>query len=502
MKIFTSCIATETNTFAPLPTSWASFEEGGLTYGAVGEDTLFIRPVIDLWRRRAAADGHALHEGFFAFAQPSGKTTDASYQRLKQDLLDSLRAVGPVDIVLLILHGAMVAQSCDDCEGDILLAVRSIVGPSAIIGVELDPHCHLTAAMVSTADIAILFKEYPHTDGVPRADELYTLCVQAARGEIRPMSALVDCRMVGFYPTTAEPMAGLVRQAKQLECLPGLLSVSIAHGFPWADVAAMGTRVLALADGDVQLACSTAEILADAIYQQRLSLLPKVLGIDEMLQLPHVPDEPWIVADAADNPGGGAPCDNTNLLRALLMRGATNTAVGCLWDPVAAASCASAGLGACLRVRLGGKMGVSSGDPLDLDVVIRGVAENYSQSFDGQEDALGLSVWLECAGIDIVVISKRTQTLSPSAFERLGVSLKNKSRIIVKSSHHFHAEFSRFSSRIVMVDAGGALSMNFAALPYEKRDALFFPKVADPYAEGQQKQIIFSSAELRSESVA
>ncbi|MES2257469.1 MAG: M81 family metallopeptidase [Pseudomonadota bacterium] len=480
MNIFASSIATETNTFSPIPTTLASFAEGGISYGRVREDSVFLFPVVEMWRRRAAADGHALHEGLFAFAQPGGRTTAAAYQWLKTELLDRLRAAGPVDIVLLVLHGAMVAEGCDDCESDILRAVRAIVGERAVIGVELDPHCHLSEAMVRAADVTILFKEYPHVDAVPRAEELYTLCCRAARGEIRPVPVLLDCRMVGFYPTTGEPMAGVVRAARQEEAREGVLSVSIAHGFPWADVADVGTRVLAIADGRRDLAAGAAARIAACLYRHRAGLLPQPQSMDHILRMPASSRNPLIIADGADNPGGGAPGDNTHILQCLLAEGVRDAALGCIWDPMAVQVCSAAGPGARLRIRLGGKTGAASGVPLDVDVTVRGVSEQHSQQFGGQEDALGAAVWLHCDGIDIVVISKRTQTLSPSAFTRLGVALGEKSRIVVKSAHHYYAEFSSLSRRIVMAQTGGALSMDFAALPYTRRDGNFFPRVTDP----------------------
>ncbi|RJG15291.1 M81 family metallopeptidase [Massilia cavernae] len=480
MNIFASSIATETNTFSPIPTTWNSFLEGGISYGKVREDNVFLLPIVEVWRRRAAEDGHCLHEGFFAFAQPAGRSTGATYRRLKAELLASLIAAGPVDIVLLLLHGAMVAEGCDDCEGDILRAVREIVGPAATIGVELDPHCHLSEAMVQAADLLILFKEYPHTDAAPRADELYTLCERAALGEIAPVSVLVDCRMIGFYPTTAEPMANIVRMARQAESIEGVLSVSIAHGFPWADVADVGTRVLAIADGRRDLAASTAAQLAGCLYRYREDLLPRPLSMARILRLPTNSAHPLFIADAADNPGGGAPGDNTAVLQRLLAEGIRDAVLGCIWDPMAVQVCASAGVGARLQIRLGGKTGRASGAPLDLVVTVGGISAAHSQPFGGHEDPLGAAVWLACEGIDIVVISRRTQTLSPSAFTRLGVELNNKTRIVVKSAHHYFAEFSTLSRRTVVAETDGALSMNFAALPYTERDGNFFPRVADP----------------------
>ena len=85
-------------------------------------------------------------------------------------------------MVLFGLHGSMVARGYDDCEGDLLARARAIAGKTAIIGAELDMHCHLTDQMVQAADAIVAFKEFPHTDFLERAEDLVDLCLRAAQG--------------------------------------------------------------------------------------------------------------------------------------------------------------------------------------------------------------------------------------------------------------------------------------------------------------------------------
>src|SRR5262249_54780694 len=134
-----------------------------------------------------------------AWAHPSGITTKSAYESLRDEMLNDLRAAMPVDIVLLNLHGAMIAQGYDDCQEDMIRRVRDIVGPEVVIGVELDLHCHLSTSMIACADIVITYKEYPHIDVNDRAKELFDLAVAAKLGRIRPKMALFDCRMIGLY---------------------------------------------------------------------------------------------------------------------------------------------------------------------------------------------------------------------------------------------------------------------------------------------------------------
>jgi microcystin degradation protein MlrC len=251
MRLFTAGLITETNTFAPWPTGKRGFSEIGPFYGDVTtrgrEDETGL--VAGMWQQLAARDGHEFVEGFFAHAQPSGPTLQAVYEEYRDGMLEELRRRMPFDVALFFLHGAMVSAACDDCEGDILSRARRILGPDAAIGALLDPHCHLTPQMSAAADAIVLMKEYPHTDYLERGRELYEICTRAAQRQCRPVMHLFDCRMVGFYPTTIEPMAGLVRRMKEAERRTGVLSVSFGHGFPWGDTPETGSKDLRPARG-------------------------------------------------------------------------------------------------------------------------------------------------------------------------------------------------------------------------------------------------------------
>ena len=194
MRIFAATLATETNTFSPLPTSIEGYKEGvWLRPGEHPDDaprmctaTLFVA------RQRAAKENFTLIEGSCFAASPAGTTNRADYETMRDEILEQLKQALPLDGVLLGLHGAMVAHGYDDVEGDITERARQIVGPNTIIGVELDPHCHLTLKRLRNADITILYKEFPHTDVVDRAEDLLTLVLRTIRKEIKPTQALYD----------------------------------------------------------------------------------------------------------------------------------------------------------------------------------------------------------------------------------------------------------------------------------------------------------------------
>jgi len=484
MRIFVAGIITETNTFAPWPTGRRGFEEHGFFRGdagtsASGAETALIAR---LWRELAARDGHEVVESILAFAQPSGPTIHAVYETYRNEILADFQSKGPFDIVLLFLHGAMVSTECDDCEGDLIARLRAIAGPKTAIGAVLDLHCHLTDAMLQNATALITVKEYPHIDFPERSRELYDLCHRGAKGEIRPVSVLFDCRMVGFYPTTSEPMRSLTDWLFEVEKRERVLSVSFGHGFPWGDTPDTGSRVIAITDNDPALARAIAEEIGLKIYAAREALLPRYRNIEKALLAARESNAMAVLADTADNAGGGAPSDNVSLLDAMLQQGARDAAFGAIWDPIAAETCAEAGVGTKLRLRLGGKAGAASGAPLDVGATVKAVKPKFDQGgLSGSRVAMGLTVWVEVEGIDVVINSTRTQVFCPDAFTGLGIDLSTKRIVVVKSSQHYQAGFGPLTETIIPVATPGAIQMNFAEIDYKKkRDMDYFPCVTDP----------------------
>lgn len=485
MKIFAAQLSTETNTFAPCPTGWGGFQENGIYRGDASiRASDSVGYMMAELRRLAESDGHELAEGLSAEAQPSGPVIREVYETLRDEIVAGVRAALPLDAVVLMLHGAMVAQNHDDCEGDLLACVREVVGPDVPIAATLDPHCHFTELMQYAANILIAYKEYPHTDGIERLHEVYRLVTQAAERTISPVTAVHDCRMVGAWHTTTEPMAGFVRRMKSFEGHDGILSVSLGHGFPWGDVPEAGAKLWVVADGDAQRAAALAHQLGNEFWALRYEVQPKWLDLDHGLDVAlAVGTGPVVVADVADNPGGGAPGDSTFILRRIVERDIPNVALGCFWDLGAIQICADAGVGATLDLRIGGKCGTASGDPIDLRVTVRAVHDTHSQSIRGMSIPLGRSVWVEGAnGLDIVLVSVRTQVIGVDAFTGLGVAMDAKRLVVVKSTQHFQAEFAPRAKAVVHLAAPGALTPDFAALPYRHRSLKYWPRVENPFA--------------------
>jgi microcystin degradation protein MlrC len=471
MRVFSASLATETNTFAPMPTGMQAYETDGLFAKGEHPDrpTLFSGP---LWAARLLRDelDLQLSEGLVAFAMPGGITTRQAHESLRARLLDDLRAALPVDIVLLGLHGAMVADGCDDCEGDLLTRVREIVGPSVVIGAELDPHTHLTDTMVRQASLLMAFREYPHTDAVERGLELVRACVATARGQIRPVPAVFDCQTIGVVRTPVEPARSFVDGLKALEGREGIVSITAIHGFPWADVAAMGSKLLVYADGDTALAQRTAERLGPQFIQVIDAYRDKGLSIDDTLDAAlAAPAGPVVIADGADNAGGGAPSDSTFMLQRLIARQIQGAVLAPLWDPGSVALAFEAGEGAELSLRIGGKVAPVSGTPVDATVRVVALRRRARQTgLSGSLDALGDSALVDLGGIQVVLTSRRTQAFSTDLFTHFGVDLTRQRIVVVKSSQHFFASFSKIAVKVMYSNAPGTLASDLRTLPFKK----------------------------------
>ncbi len=364
----------------------------------------------------------------------------------------------------------MVADGYDDCEGDLLQRVRAIVGPEVVIGAELDPHCHLTPEMMEYADVLVAFKEYPHTDVLERALELADLCAATVEGKVRPVAAVVDCGMIVTVHTSREPARGFIDRIQSLEGRDGVLSISVAHGFSWGDVPAMGTKVLVYADGNQARADALARQLADELIAMRDGLTVHYPDLDTALDEALAFDGgPVVLADGADNPGGGAASDSTFILRRMIERGIGNAAVGPMWDPVAVRIAFDAGVGAHLPMRIGGKISPLSGDPLDLDCTVKALLPDMVMTgLSGAPVQMGDCALVEANGIDIVLITLRNQAMDTDMFTQLGCDLTRKKIIVVKSSQHFYAAFSKVARHVIYAGAPGAVTLDLTTLPYRK----------------------------------
>lgn len=473
LRFFVAGLMHETNSFSPIPTSMANFQ-ADLAYvppaQAMRDLALSFAGYGDAIRAIRAAGDEAV-EGPCFWAQPSGPISADLYARLRGEVLDALAKAGPLDGVLLVLHGAMMAVGADDCEADILHAVRERVGHDMPVGALLDLHGNVSEEMLSSEAVIIGVKEYPHIDYGARAEELHALLADMAAGA-RPTMTLRTIPWLSLQGTVEQPMRGLVDRMIETEGQDGIRSLTLMHGFPWADWSRAGASILVVSEGADQAKVDRlADDLADTFIEiadgQSVERLTPYDAVTAALAAGPGAG-PIVISDSSDNPGGGAACDSTFLLRELIDRGCTNAALGMIWDPQAAQIAATSGVGTTLRLRIGGKIGPLSGDPVDLECEVLAVSETVRQRMFSEEPnvTIGLAVGLRAGGVDIVLNSIRQQTFDPECFAALGIDVSSKSIAVIKSSQHFRALFDPIARQTIYCDAPGSLTLDLSHLPY------------------------------------
>ena len=484
MRVFTAALATETNTFSPIAIDKRAFEAS--LHAGPGEHpatpTLCTAP-ITVGREVCAREGWTLIEGSASWADPAGLVARTTYEELRDAILDQLQSAMPVDAVVMGLHGAMVAQGYDDPEGDLLSRMREIVGPDVLICAELDPHSHLTARRAAAADFFVYFKEFPHTDFVDRARDLWDIAVRTLKGEIKPVMSIFDCRMIDVFPTSKQPMRGFVDNLMALEkSEPGLLSLSVVHGFMAGDVPEMGTKLIAVTNDDPAMGAALAEKLGRDLFAMRGTFM--VAQVDEKIAVEaamQAEKGPVVIADVWDNPGGGTAGDATVLLAELIAQGARDVAVGTIWDPIAVQICFAAGEGAEIQLRFGAKSAPDTGLPIDKRVIVKKLVRDAQMRFGESFAPFGDAAWIHFDGIDVILNSTRAQSFDPSLYSALGIDPKSRKILLIKSTNHFYDSFSKIASEIIYCSAGKPYPNRPAETNYRKAPKTIWPMVENPW---------------------
>lgn len=482
MRLFFGGILTETNTFSPIPVGLENFTERGLLRG---------NEVLDPVRGSdmaiyARALGLDVVGGLYCEAHPGAAVRRDAYEALRDELLERLHAAGPVDIVALNMHGGMVAQGYDDCEGDLIRRIRAIVGPGVVIGCELDPHSHLSPAMHDNA-ILMCYRENPHIDISLRGRELVDLLLRTARREVQPVTSVFNCRMADVFQTQREPMKGFVARMRAMEGCDGVLSISIVHGFRRADIPLLGTQVIVITDDNASRGAELAERLGRELFEMRGQCADPTQPMDEAVATALAWDAatlgPLVLAEMADNPGGGSPGDATYVLKALIDAGIDRIAAGVFIDPLAVRCAIDAGLGARLTMRVGGKACPLSGPPLDLEVTVTAIDPAAKIVIGGDTIVpMGRAVALRFANGELLLAENRNQTYGPSIFADLGIDLRCQRVILVKSAQHFKAHFADITQHSLTLDSPGVCVADVTKLPFKRLTRPLWPWDENPWS--------------------
>ncbi|MEO3999435.1 M81 family metallopeptidase [Mesorhizobium sp. CAU 1732] len=472
----------ETNTFAPTKALYENFEQGGgylpISRGEeilarCGGVNLGISGFVDHSREA----GWDLVPLLWTGAIPSAHVERSAYERIAGEIADRLREAGPIDGLLLDLHGAMVAEHLDDGEGELLQRLRAIVGPSVPIAASLDLHGNVTARMVEMADVLVAFRTYPHIDmaetGVRAAVQLDRLM---ARGRpfakaFRQLPFLIP---IPWQCTMIEPAGSLYEDVRAAET-GAVSSTSILTGFPAADFEDCLPSVLAY--GETQQDADAAAGRLERAFLEREGLFAgrayaPAEAVAEARRIAATASRPVVIADTQDNPGAGGDSNTTGMLRALLDGAAENAAIGIIVDPDVARAAHDAGEGAEIEVDLGGKSGIPGDAPLRAHYRVERLSDGRFDAtgpyYGGAAMNLGPSACLSIGGVHIVVSTYKAQMADREMYRFVGIDPERKAVLVNKSSVHFRADFEPIAETILVATAPGPMALDPADLPFTR----------------------------------
>lgn len=475
----------ESNTFVPDPTTLHHFERNLLL---TGED---IRRQYEAAHHEIGGFFQILDEAgveavpvLFAHAVPWGKVTDEAMDVIWKRIVEGLDANGPFDGILAAPHGAGVNESRPDMDGWWLGELRKKMGPQMPIVATMDPHVNLSQAMVDACDALIAYRENPHLDQRQRGIEAAALMVRTLNGEVRPVSA-------GAFPpiainierqlTSAEPILSIQRELDHIRALPGVLSASLCLGFPYADIADMGSAFVVVTNNDPELAQSEADRLGAWLMENRELFRGQLISPEEALEMAATAPKPVGLLDMGDNAGGGAPSDSTILARLCRESGKFKT-LFYTPDPEGVQAAREAGIGGRVKLKVGGKLPMTPAPPLEIEGTVVSFHDGkYTETqprHGGKTGGdMGPTVVIKAdAGMTLMLISWRCGMNSSSQpLYSVGLNPKDFDIIIIKGVHAPVGGYASVCPTLIRVNTPGVTSADMESLTFHHRRRPLFP---------------------------
>ena len=493
MRIAIGAFMYEANSFSPVPTTLDDFAAGTLVRGPAMLDHFrdTNTEVAGFLHSCAAIPDTEIIPLLAADANPAGLVQAATYVALRDELLDRLaraQRTQPLDVVLLALHGAMVAEGEDDPEGAVLAAVRDVVGPQAPIAASLDLHANVTARMAAAADVLVGYRTYPHVDQRRTGERAAVPALAAAQGGPRPQTIVQKVPLIvpaETMQTTHGPMHEVRAEADWLEAEGAALAVSVFGMQPWLDLPEAGGSIVVVGT-DPDDARAHARRLARQFWQRRKAFDVPLVAPDVAVQRALAAEQgPVLLVDSADGTSAGSPGDSVAVLQALLDAGcghpdgAAGLCLVPLVDPPAAAKAHAAGAGETLTLSVGGTL-----DPAhSASVAVTGRIERLTDgrvmrkgpAYTGMTMDAGPSAVLAIGAIRLLLMSRTIPTNDPEIYRAAGLEPATARIVVVKSPNLFRAAYGPFAQDIILLDTPGVSSPNLHRFNWQRIGRPIYP---------------------------
>ena len=483
LRIAVGQLAQETNHFVPMQTTLDHFAARLLLRGQAvldgwGQAKVEVPGFLDVLREAGAEAVPLIAAG----ADSGGPVTRAAFETLLGELLAALDAAGPVDGVLLALHGAMVLEDSDDPEAEIIARVRAKLPPGTPVGVSLDLHAHVTPEMLQPDVHLVGYRAYPHIDMYETGVRTAELLLDRLAGRLRPVMGLAKRPMVvsPVRARTVEPPLSEVVESASHMMENGLLHAALFPVQPWLDVPDLGFAALTIADGDQAAAQAAAEELADAAFARRGRFEPALTPLAEVIRVGLAAEGMTLVGDAGDGPTGGAAADRTDVLRGLLAAGADKAdgkILLTLCDPPAAAAAHKAGRGAEIDVDLGGHF--TGAEKVQLRARVGTLSDGAFVALDKGATGFvfqhGPTAVLESGALRIVVRTRPGWEWDTNMYRSVGLDPAKARIVFVKSPGHFRVAFGPLAARTLVANTEGPTVCDMRRVPWTRVTRPLFP---------------------------
>jgi microcystin degradation protein MlrC len=482
MRFVIGMMKHETNTFSPVPTPLASFQQEADIFepraqAFQGTNTA-LAAFIDLARK----EGAEIVTPVAASAWPSGPVDADAYRAISEAIC---RAVAKgCDALFLDLHGAMVSQETDDGEGTLLQRIRRIA-PNLPIAVALDLHANITEEMVANCTAIAGYQTYPHVDMYETGKKAGQIIIEVLHRKVSPAMAWMSCPMIPHtlrMGTSEPPMSNLVAAARAEE--RNALAVSVFGGFPLADIAQAGLSVVAVTDGDRDRAEQICRTMSREAWRLRKEFIYRGEPLAQSVsRAVRTKEWPVLLIDHADNCASGGTQDTMAVVAEVIRQGLDNVAVGSIRDPEAVAAMIQAGVGKKITLPLGGKMDMPSigrkGEPLEVTGRVRVISDGRfvprGPMLTGVAQDMGRSVVLDAGPLEFVVSEKNHEPFDLGIFRSLGIEPTAKRYLLLKSRIHYRAGFLPIAKTIVECNGVGVTGSDYTQFKFIKLRRPIFP---------------------------
>ncbi len=489
MKLVIAMMQHETNTFSPLPTDYEAFgraigfqepPSGAAVIEALGGTNMALAAFLDLAREREAE----IVLPIAAYAEPGGIVSDEAFEAISERICTAV-AEG-CDAVLLDLHGAMVVQSFDDGEGELLRHIRRIA-PETPIGVALDFHANLTPAMVECASVITGYRTYPHVDMYEAGERCGRLILRCLDGLARPRMTWGRLPLLSAMLRQSpeqEPMRTPMAMAVEAEASGKVASASVFGGFPLSDCPHVSLSCVVVDEARQNGSANLCQSILSAAWREREGFVFHPEPLEQTIALAKdIEQGPVVIADYGDNSGAGGQMDDMTVLREILRQGLQDVAVGPIWDPEALAAMQEAGIGAEITLEVGGKtdspkLGIK-GEPIALSGKVKTITDGRfcltGEMMAGFPVNLEGSAVLDTGAVEVIVSGARSEAYSPDYFTHAGIDPAQKRYLVIKSRQHFRAGFQGMAREILMAAGRGACREEFDQIPFKRLSRPIYP---------------------------